>query len=334
MHHADACRFLVSRSTIPRPDPGSGGGPRGAAAGLLRSGGFDDAGRAAHIAYNSARGNLPFRTCSAACTERATDANNGQGGGTGAYPGNSNWWTGTGTTGTWETWIGRRGDVARAMLYADLRYEGGVHGVTGVAEPDLRLTDDPALIQTSGGSNASVAYMGLLSVLLQWHEQDPVDALERHRNDVVASYQGNRNPFVDHPDLVDCLYAGDCGSFYSVPPCRVLDTRQPDGAYGGPLLTSGAPRIFEIAGQCGVPATAEAISVNVTVIGATGSGNLTFFRGDQTPGATSAINFSAGLVRANNAVLPLSLDGDLGVQAFVNGAGQVHLVVDIGGYYD
>ena len=49
---------------------------------------------------------------------------------------------------------GRRGlvggDVARALFYMDVRYEGGTHGVTGVAEPDLRLTDDPSLIVTSG----------------------------------------------------------------------------------------------------------------------------------------------------------------------------------------
>ena len=163
------------------------------------------------IEYNSARGNMPYRTCSASCQEYTTSLNNGQGGGSGAYIGNSNWASGAGSTGTWETWIGRRGDVARAMFYADLRYEGGSHGGTGSAEPDLRLTDNAALIATTGG-NASVAYMGLLSVLLEWHIQDPVDAFERNHNDVVYQYQGNRNPFVDHPEWALCLYAGECGA--------------------------------------------------------------------------------------------------------------------------
>ena len=128
--------------------------------------------------YNSSRGNNPYRFCPA-CTERATDVNNGQGGGTGVYPGNSNWRTGSGSTGTWETWIGRRGDVARALFYLDVRYAGGFHGVTGVAQPDLILTDDQSLIVTSGGVNASVAYMGMRSALLEWHRQDPVDVVER-----------------------------------------------------------------------------------------------------------------------------------------------------------
>ena len=52
--------------------------------------------------------------------------------------------------------------------------------------------------------------MGRLAVLLDWHYADPVDVFERTRNDVVASYQGNRNPFVDHPEWVDCLFAGLC----------------------------------------------------------------------------------------------------------------------------
>jgi endonuclease I len=141
-------------------------------------------------------------------------ANNGIGGepGTG-YPGYSNWSEGSSssTTGSWETWIGRRGDVARAQLYMDLRYEGGVHGVTGAAEPDLILTDDAGLISsTPTGDNEDIAYMGELSVLLAWHWQDPPDDLERRRNDVVASYQGNRNPFVDHPEWVHCVFENDC----------------------------------------------------------------------------------------------------------------------------
>ncbi len=163
------------------------------------------------IDYNSARGNMPYRACSSSCQEYTTTANNGQGGGSGTHPGNSNWANGAGSTGTWETWIGRRGDVARAILYADLRYEGGQHGGTGSNEPDLRVTDNAALIQTTGG-NASVAYMGLLSVLLQWHQQDPPDAFERNHNNVVFQYQGNRNPFIDNPDWAQCLYAGACGT--------------------------------------------------------------------------------------------------------------------------
>lgn len=283
---------------------------------------------------NSSRGNNPYRTCASGCSERPTVLNHGRGGGTGVYPGNSNWRTGSGSTGSWETWRGRRGDVARALLYLDLRYEGGVHGVTGVSEPDLILTDNPALIVTSGGSNASVAYMGLLSTLLAWHEEDPVDDLERHRNDVIGGYQQNRNPFIDHPEWTDCAYGNDCGSFYTVTPCRVIDTRREDGPFGGPILSSGMPRSFTIPGQCGIPATAESVSANVTIVMPSDLGHLTFYPGGEAPPLASSINFSAGQVRANNAILRISTGGILATRAIVAGEGQVHVIVDVNGYFD
>jgi len=156
--------------------------------------------------YNTSRSNKPYRYCSAACSEKPTYENNGQGGVGGAYPGNSNWTAGAYTEGTWETWIGRRGDVARALFYSDIRYEGGFHGTTGAPEPDLVLTDDEDLIASSNtGQNEPIGYMGMVSVLYQWHIEDPVDDVERHRNDAVYSYQGNRNPFIDHPEWVAML---------------------------------------------------------------------------------------------------------------------------------
>jgi len=170
--------------------------------------------------YNQARSNKPYRYCNPGCGEYTTEVNNGQGGGSGTYPGNSNWTAGSFETGTWEIWIGKRGDVARALMYMDVRYEGGVHGVSGYAEPDLILTDSQGLISGSlTGQNELEAYMGLLSVLIQWHYEDPVDDEERWRNDVVFAYQGNRNPFVDHPEWVACLFEDDCdlGSRYCDP---------------------------------------------------------------------------------------------------------------------
>ena len=155
--------------------------------------------------YNGSRSNKPFDTCDGVCAEWPTDVNNNSGGGSGVYPGNSNWTDSP----RWETWIGRRGDVARAVMYMAVRYEGGSHGVTGFSETDLVLTDNAGLIQTT---SSSPAYMGLLSTILAWHAEDPVDDLERHRVDVVWQHQGNRNPFIDHPEWANCIFAGtDCG---------------------------------------------------------------------------------------------------------------------------
>ena len=88
-----------------------------------------------------------------------------------------------------------------------------MHGITGVNEPDLILTDDRGLIDASNtGNNEDIGYMGLLSVLLQWHEEDPVDEFETQRNDIIFSFQGNRNPFIDHPEWVACVFQGACKS--------------------------------------------------------------------------------------------------------------------------
>jgi endonuclease I len=165
---------------------------------------------AADSRYNSTKSNKHFDDCGAACKELVTESDGAAGGAAGVYPGNSNWTDGANTTGRWEVWRGRRGDVARAILYMDVRYEGGTHGVTGVAEPDLRLTDDVSLV-VSSTTNQPVAFMGKLSTLLRWHDEDPVDETERARNDVVASFQGNRNPFIDHPEWVACVYRSVCG---------------------------------------------------------------------------------------------------------------------------
>ena len=156
--------------------------------------------------YNSSRSNKPYDFCLSGCSEKVTLVNNSRGG-----SGFSNWTAGSFTQGMWEVWTGRRGDVARALMYMDVRYEGGLHGVTGVSEPDLILTDNRTLIEDSNqGSNISTAYMGLLSVLISWHNEDPVDLVELQHTEAVFSFQGNRNPFIDHPEWVACVFELVC----------------------------------------------------------------------------------------------------------------------------
>ncbi|WDS36736.1 endonuclease [Pseudoxanthomonas sp.] len=148
--------------------------------------------------YNADRGNKPYADCSSGCGERATEANNGEGGGSGVYPGNSNWVKSPdGNQGSFEVWAAHKGDVARAVMYMAIRYEGDADPNTGQSEPDLELTDDRSKIVIT---SSSPAYMGLLSTLLAWSAADPPDDVERERNEVIYSFQGNRNPFVDHPE--------------------------------------------------------------------------------------------------------------------------------------
>lgn len=158
--------------------------------------------------YNSTRSNKPFADCDSGCSELTTFTNNDRGGLGGD---DSNYTDGSFSAGSWETWNGRKGDVARAIMYMAIRYEGGTHGVTGASEPDLILTDDRALIESSRtGSNGSVAYMGLKTTLIAWHKADPVDDFERRRTDAIYTFQGNRNPFIDHPEYVACIFENVC----------------------------------------------------------------------------------------------------------------------------
>lgn len=94
---------------------------------------------------------------------------------------------------SWEPRDQVKGDVARMILYMSVRYEGG----DGFA--DLEVNDRVG--------NGSAPNIGKLSVLKQWHEQDPPDAFEQHRNEVIyTDLQHNRNPFIDHPEWVEDIW--------------------------------------------------------------------------------------------------------------------------------
>jgi endonuclease I len=85
-----------------------------------------------------------------------------------------------------------RGVVARALFYMALRYDGEEENTL-----DLTLTDYPNPCHDS---------LGKLSVLKKWHKEFPPTEAEKERNSKACWMQGNRNPFVDHPELVDALF--------------------------------------------------------------------------------------------------------------------------------
>src|SRR5687768_227566 len=89
--------------------------------------------------------------------------------------------------------------MARAIFDIAIRYEDCVDPVSSQDEPQLELTDVRSQI-VAMNNYAQTAYMGLLADLLAWHQVDPPDADEIARNDLVQTFQGNRNPFVDHPE--------------------------------------------------------------------------------------------------------------------------------------
>ena len=122
-------------------------------------------------------------------------------------------------------------------------------------------------------------------------------------------------------------------AFYTLSPCRIVDTRNATGPFGGPALAAMAARTFALSGRCGIPASAKALSVNVSVTGSTALGNLVVYPGGVTPPATATVNYAASATRANNAVVGLGTGTALTARAN-QASGTVHLIVDVNGYFE
>lgn len=122
-------------------------------------------------------------------------------------------------------------------------------------------------------------------------------------------------------------------SFFTLTPCRILDTRDPVGPLGGPALAAGSIRNFTITGQCSIPVTAKSVSFNATVTGPTSPGHLILFPGGAPLPLTSTLNFRTMQTRANNAIVPLGAGGILSV-ADGQSSGTVHFILDVNGYFE
>jgi hypothetical protein len=120
--------------------------------------------------------------------------------------------------------------------------------------------------------------------------------------------------------------------FFAVAPCRVVDTRNPNSTNGGPIFTTDTQRNFAIRGSCGVPSTAKAVSLNVTVISPSAASFLTLWPSGSARPVVSTINFSqTDPALANGAIVGLSTAAtDLSVY---NNFGNVHVILDVTGYF-
>jgi len=125
---------------------------------------------------------------------------------------------------------------------------------------------------------------------------------------------------------------GPGSDFYTVTPCRLLDTRDAAGTFGGPALAAGADRVFPLYNRCGIPPTARALSVNLTVTQPTANGNLRLYPAGIPLPLVSSVNYVAGLTRANNAITSLNANGELAVRCS-QASGTAHFILDVNGYF-
>ncbi|WP_397534268.1 endonuclease I family protein [Roseateles sp.] len=106
---------------------------------------------------------------------------------------------GKGASATWEPSDAAKGQVARMLMYVAVRYEG---------DPIGDRTPNLELVQRS--TRDGEPNLGNLCVLLRWGQAFPVTQQERDRHAAVARHQGNRNPFVDRPDLAQRIWGKEC----------------------------------------------------------------------------------------------------------------------------
>jgi hypothetical protein len=119
--------------------------------------------------------------------------------------------------------------------------------------------------------------------------------------------------------------------FYAVTPCRIVDTRNPDGPFGGPALVANAGRTFVVGGQCAIPTNAVTAAVNVTVTQPGAGGDLRIYPAGAALPSTSTINFGPGQTRANNALVALGTGG--GITVHNDATATVHFILDVNGYF-
>ena len=123
---------------------------------------------------------------------------------------------------------------------------------------------------------------------------------------------------------------GSTLAFFSLPPCRVADTRNPVSPLGGPSLSGGQQRDFPVLdAPCNIPSSAQAYSLNFTVVPPGPLGYLTVWPTGQTQPGVSTLNAPTGTIVANAAIVPAGASGDIDVFASNN----TDLVIDINGYF-
>jgi hypothetical protein len=194
--------------------------------------------------------------------------------------------------------------------------------------------------------NMTVVPSGILGFLTTWPtgSQQPLastlnaltGAITSNLAIVPAGTGGAISVYVtDRTDLVLDITGyfappgGGSLDFYSVSPCRVLDTRGADAPLGGPIMPGGASRAFPVpSSSCNIPATAQAYSMNATVVPPSALGFLTLW-GSGTMPLASTLNSLDGSIVANAVLVPAGSNGV--VTAFTTESSQ--LILDINGFF-
>jgi hypothetical protein len=215
--------------------------------------------------------------------------------------------------------------------------------VTGTTPPSVTVQPQSQLVAWGDAANLSVTATGAEPLTYQWYvgasgtTTNPVAGATGSSYTTPAlvsttSYWVRVSNAFGTADSTTATITVDSPStsFYTVTPCRLVDTRAADG----PALAGGTSRTFVLTGKCDLPVTAKAVSVNVTVTEPTSTGHLRLYPGGTTLPLVSAINYSPGQTRANNAVLALGAAGNLSVRCDQAAGSSTHFILDVNGYLE
>jgi probable HAF family extracellular repeat protein len=239
---------------------------------------------------------------------------------------------------------------------SDTRLPNGPLGGPAFSIGEIRSIPIPSapcnLAATAGAYSANVTvvpqgYLGYLTIWPTGQAQPYVSTLNSPNGSVLANAaiipagtNGAASVYVTNPTdvILDAngyfALPGNPGglSFYPVLPCRVADTRNDDGPFGGPEIEGGASRSFAIpSSACGIPSTAAAYSLNITAIPDGPLYYLTAWPTGSTQPFVSTLNSMDGALASNAAIVAAGTNG--AVSIYVQSQSAADVVIDIDGYF-
>lgn len=150
--------------------------------------------------------------------------------------------------------------------------------------------------------------------------------------DIWTVYKGSGSAHI-LLDVTGYFRAASGGtSYFTLANKRVLDSRPGIGIGLGGAFVANQPRMLSVAGANTIPATAKAITGNLTVVGQTRAGYLSITTTSQPNPTTSILNFPLGDTRANGVTVPLNATGDIYIVYKASG-GTSHVILDVTGYF-
>jgi len=145
---------------------------------------------------------------------------------------------------------------------------------------------------------------------------------------ITVRYGGTSQNTSNTPRPLQCGPA----RFYTITPCRIVDTRNANGPYGGPAIGAQSARTFTLAGTCGIPSTATAIVLNVTATGGSAGGSFTLYPSALPLPTASSVSYGTGQTRATFGIFGVDATGRVDVFCGQT-SGAANVILDASGYF-